>query len=97
MSRMEFEAKLQEINDKEALVAALEKATSSEEAVALLKEYGVETSVEELEKEAAKDETGKELDVAELENVAGGCACGGTVPHWLYKTLCKIFGIKPSH
>lgn len=94
MSRMEIEAKLQEIENKEAFIAALGKAASSEETVAVLKEYGIETSVEELEKELAQEECGKELEEEELESVAGGCICGGKLQHWLYNLACRLVGIK---
>lgn len=90
MGRMEIEAKLKEIKDKDAFAEELEKATNPDEMVVVLGKYGVDTSVEELEKEILpifETEAGVELNETELENVAGGCSCGGWLPHMFYQTL----------
>ena len=70
------ETRVKEVFSDEAFVEKLFSLESPEEAQALLKEQGLELSVEELntinEQLKAKLEAGGELSLDNLDNVAGG-------------------------
>lgn len=67
----ELVAKLAELSENEEFSKKFEKAETPEAALAILAEYGVETTEEELRELVAKKNEG-ELTADELEDVAGG-------------------------
>ena len=79
--------RLEMIQDKEKFAEAVKDAKSSEEMIEVLNSFGIETTVEEVENEfysIFKEETG-ELDENKLDEVSGGCSCGGWLQHCFYQ------------
>lgn len=71
MTKAEFEAKLQDVENAEELSKRLESATSAEELVAILAENGIEVTVEDV-REWSKLEADGEFSEEDLENISGG-------------------------
>ena len=87
--------RLEQIQDKERFAEAIKGAKSAEEMIEVLNSFGIETNVEEVENElfSILNEEAGELDENKLDEVAGGCNCGGWLQHkfyqfgrWLIKT-----------
>jgi len=89
---------LQEAMNSEEIAKKFEKISSVDEAVNILKEYGVETTEEELTAMFPKEEG--ELTDDNLENVSGGFMLIATLPlaaYALWKTIKKIKGSGIGH
>lgn len=84
MTRIEFEEKLAKIQDVDGLVAAVRGETDEEKILAAFRSYGLELTEEDL-KDISFD--GEELDLDQLDAVAGGCSCGGWLQHAVWTVL----------
>lgn len=75
--------KINAVADAEPMFTALAKAETAEEVRGILAAYGVDATVEEIEamiqagKDYAASQNNTELDLDQLENVAGGGPVGG--------------------
>ena len=79
--------RLEMIQDKEKFAEAVKNAKSADEMIEVLNSFGIETTVEEVENESYsifKEKTG-ELDENNLDEVSGGCNCGGWLQHKFYQ------------
>ena len=79
--------RIKNIQDKDKFTEAVKNVKTAEEMVEVINAFGVEATLEEIETEfysVFNDETG-EIDENSLNDVVGGCSCGGWLQHKLYQ------------
>ena len=82
MMNMELNEKIQQVANKEQLIADMRLAETDEEVKEVLSRHGLEIT-DELEALMGQDE----LNPEDLDMVAGGCKCRG----WLKRLITGIF------
>lgn len=87
MTTTKLNNEFEKVENIEQLMADLKNAVSEEDVQAVLNSYGLELKVEDL---AAIQLDGEELNVEELDNVAGGCKCNGFLKRAITNVLCWL-------